>query len=82
MDSSRLLHSEILACLGSLIIIFGNHYQMICVFIALFLESEAQELGSIGVTVIVITYYENQQQMLPSYMTLLAWSFNDMCAAL
>ena len=55
---------------------------MICVFIALFLESEAQELGSIGVTVIVITYYENQQQMLPSYMTLLAWSFNDMCAAL
>ena len=48
---------------------------MICVFIALFLESEAQELGSIGVSVIVITYYENQQQMLPSYMTrlILLW---------
>ena len=55
---------------------------MICVFIALFLESEAQELGSIGVSVIVITYYENQQQMRPSYMTLLAWSYNRKCSAL
>ena len=45
---------------------------MICAFTQLFLESEAQELGSIGVTVIVITYYENQQQMLPCYMTLSA----------
>ena len=52
---------------------------MIFVFNSLFLESGAQELGSIGVTVIVITYYENQQQILPSYMTLLAWFVNGMC---
>ena len=56
-----------------------NHVQMIFVFNSLFLESGAQELGSIGVTVIVITYYENQQQILPSYMTLLAWFVNGMC---
>ena len=55
-------------------------YKWFLYFILLFLESEAQELGIIGVSVIVITYYENQQQLLPSYMTLLAWSFNGMCA--
>ena len=52
---------------------------MICAFTQVFLESEAQELGSIGVTVIVITYYENQQRMLFYYMTILAWCFDGMC---
>ena len=46
-----------------------------------FLESEAEEFGNIAETVTVKTYYVNWQQMLPSYMTLLAWSFKGMCAS-
>ena len=41
---------------------------------------EAQELGSIGVTVTITTYYGYWQQLLPSYMTLLVRSFSGMCA--
>ena len=77
MDTSRLLHRYFV-----LFMIIYNYvwkvYNWFLYFILLFLESEAQELESIGLSVIVITYYENQQQLLPSYMTRLAWSFYGM----
>ena len=59
---------------------YGKCLNDFCILFCFFLDSEAQELGSIGVTGTVITYYENQQQLLPSYMTLLAWSLNGMRA--
>ena len=47
---------------------YGKCINDFCILFCYFLESEAQELGNIGVTFLVITYYENQQQLLPSYM--------------
>ena len=53
---------------------------MVFVFIPLFLDSEAQEIGTVWAAVTVIAYYVNWQPMPPSYMTLLVWSFSGMCA--